>query len=98
MVDIGAMSNIDFEQIPEDIRSKLKIIDRTVEVPRHIVSHRSGLDPVLVESIKRILMEMDQDPEGVEIMNNFSHTTRYEEISSDNEVFRTIKDMLRLIT
>ena len=81
--DVGAMSNMDFEKIPDAIKSQLKIIDRTIDVPRHIVSRRSGMEPDSADKIRRILMDMDKDPVGVEILNNFEGTKKYDMISKD---------------
>ena len=40
--DIGVLSNVDLEnETYESIKSQLKIVDRTIDVPRHIVSYRS---------------------------------------------------------
>lgn len=81
--DIGIVSNIDFEKYPTTLKDKLKVISRTFDVPRHIVSHRAGLDPVIVERIKQILLDMDSDQQGIEILKNFQGTKKYEEISND---------------
>src|SRR5215216_7601709 len=52
--DIGVISNVDFEQETyENVKSQLKIVDRTIDVPRHVVSYRSELEPALVQKIKR---------------------------------------------
>jgi ABC-type phosphate/phosphonate transport system substrate-binding protein len=42
--DFGALSNIDFEQIPINAKNQLKIIGQTEDVPRQIVFFREGLD------------------------------------------------------
>jgi phosphonate transport system substrate-binding protein len=42
--DFGALSNIDFEQIPINAKNQLKIIGQTEDVPRQIVFFRDGLD------------------------------------------------------
>jgi phosphonate transport system substrate-binding protein len=97
--DIGVISNIDLEQqTPKAIKSQLKVVDRTIDVPRHVVSHRSGLDPSLVEKIKHILLDMDKDPEGIKILRNFENTTKYEEIKDKEEkILSNINDMLPLL-
>jgi phosphonate transport system substrate-binding protein len=96
--DIGAISNVDFEQeIYESIKSQLKIIDRTIDVPRHVVSHRSEMEPALVQKIRDVLLNMDKDPEGIEILRNFDNSTRYEEINNKDQLFGPINNMLRLL-
>jgi phosphonate transport system substrate-binding protein len=97
--EIGVISNIDLEQqTPKAIKSQLKVVDRTIDVPRYEVSHRSGLNPSLVEKIKNILLDMDKDPEGVKILRNFDNTTKYDEIKDkDEKILSTINDMLPLL-
>ena len=96
-VDAGALTNVNFEEQPESIKTELKIISRTIDVPRQMVSHRSELDLVLVESIKQILIDMDKDEEGIEILKNFENTTKYDEIPDKDELFSTIDEMLTLL-
>jgi phosphonate transport system substrate-binding protein len=96
--DIGVISNVDIEQETyESVKSQLKIVDRTIDVPRHVVSHRSELDPVLVEKIKHMLVYMDKDQEGIKILKNFEETTKYEEIKNRDETFKVINDMLKAL-
>jgi phosphonate transport system substrate-binding protein len=96
--DIGVISNVDIEQETyESVKSQLKIVDRTIDVPRHVVSHRSELDPVLVEKIKHMLVYMDKDQEGIKILKNFEETTKYEEIKNRDETFKVINDMLKTL-
>jgi len=80
------LNNLEFENFPGNIKGKLKIIDRTIDVPRHVVAYRSGLDPALVDNIKQILLNMDKDPLGIELLNNFQKTKKYDEISKE-EIF-----------
>ncbi len=82
-VDAGVISNMDLEKLPVSIREQLKVIDRTVDVPRHVVSHRSGLDPSLVERIRQIFLNMDKDPVGIEILNKTEKTKKFDELSED---------------
>jgi len=81
--DVGAMNNMDFEKIPDAIKSQMKIIDRTIDVPRHIVSHRSDMEPATTDKIQQILMDMDKDPQGIEILKNFEETKKYDTMSID---------------
>ena len=96
--DIGVISNIDLEQqTPQNFKSNLKIVDRTIDVPRHVVSYRSELEPALVQKIKNILLNMDKDPEGVKILRNFENSTKYEEINNYDQLFGPINNMLQLL-
>lgn len=81
--EVGVLSNLDIEKIPVSIRERLKVIDRTVDVPRHVVSYRSELDPALTENIRQIFLKMDRDPEGIEIMNKAENTTKFDNLSEE---------------
>jgi len=96
--DIGVISNVDFEQETyENVKSQLKIVDRTIDVPRHVVSYRSELEPALVQKIKNILLNMDKDPEGIKILRNFENSIKYEEIKNKDQLFGPINNMLLLL-
>jgi phosphonate transport system substrate-binding protein len=81
--DVGVSSNIDYEAFPVNIKSKLKIVETSTDIPRFWVSHRTNLDSVLVTEIKEILMTMHEDEQGRKIMNDFKDTTKYTEISDE---------------
>ena len=83
--DIGVSSNLDFVEINENYDNEFIIIAETESVPRHIVTHRSNLDSDLVEKIKQILMDMDKDPEGIELLKNFKNTVKFDEIQNKNK-------------
>lgn len=96
-VDIGAMSNINYGEIPPAVKASLRIVGETENVPRHVVSFRAGLDPSFVDAAKRILTEMESDPEGKVIMNDFQDTARYSEIPDRENTLANISLMLKRI-
>ena len=79
--DVGVASNVDYEKFPENIKSELKIVEESTDVPRFWVSHRSDLDSILITEIKTILMTMHKDDLGIGIMKDFKETAKYTEIS-----------------
>lgn len=90
--DIGAISNLDFEKSTDLIKEKIKMVGRTENVPRHVLSYRSGLDPVLVEKIKQIFVNMDKDPRGMNISKDFQNTKKYDELAR-YEMLNTIRNL-----
>ncbi len=95
--DIGVSSNIDFVEINKNYDNEFTIIAETQSVPRHIVTHRSSLDSDLVEKIKQILIDMDKDPEGLELLKNFKNTSKFTEIPNSNEHDNQMKKILSLL-
>ena len=91
---IGTMSNIDFHiDMPENIRSKLRIVEETEEIPRQVVSHRSYLSEYDVNAIKEVLLDMHNDPTGQQILKEFSNTLKYQETSMQEDWFEHMVEM-----
>jgi phosphonate transport system substrate-binding protein len=79
--DVGVSSNVDYEEFPANIKSELRIVEESIDVPRFWVSHRSDLDSILITEIKTILIIMHEDDLGIRIMKDFKKTTKYTAIS-----------------
>jgi len=79
-VDAAVTSSREFQELRPDIRETLKVIGKTVAVPRQIVSVRKDIDPKLRASLKEVLMKMDEDPEGQQVLKRQQKTTKFDEI------------------
>ena len=76
----------------------MKVVERTIDVPRFLVSHRSEMDPSLVKKIMDILLDMDKDPKGIKSLIKFDNTTKYEVLDTkDHEILTAINGMLPLL-
>ncbi len=93
--DVGALSNLDFNDLPDSIKTDLTIIGETIEVSRHVVSTNSKLDSTISDKINKIFLNMKNDPEGLKIMLDFKNTTNYSEY--DESEILVIKKMLDYI-
>ncbi len=58
--------------------NKYRILMKSIDVPRHIVSCRAGLPEDLMVEIERILLQMDKGEEGKSILRDFSRTTKFD--------------------
>jgi phosphonate transport system substrate-binding protein len=79
-VDAAASIDREIERLRPEVRETLKIIGRTISVPRQIISVRKDLDSKLVKALKKVLLNMDKDPEGQEVLNRQQNTTKFDEI------------------
>ena len=97
-VDAAAIDHRSFLKIPEESRQEMTVLSETEEVARHVVLVRPGLDPKLVETIKTILLNMDQSPEGQEVLEKFEETAKFDnfptegDISRMRELYETVKN------
>ena len=90
--EVGVVSNLDFKDFPEDMKPRLKIIEKTFDVPRQFVSYRSGLDSSTIQKITDTLLEMHQNAQGRQILDDFKHTAKYTKIS-DEQILEQISKM-----
>ena len=94
----GALSNQDYDELPDELKAQLLAFDRTIEVPRQLVSARPGLEPALVEQVQALLLTMDQTEEGRQILEALKKTTKFEALPQDAslslEEFRGLMDLV----
>ena len=62
--DFGAVSNIDFEEIPENAKNQLKIIGQTEDVPRQIVFFREDIENKTELLEVFLKMDIKSEPEN----------------------------------
>ena len=92
--DVGATSNLDFEDIPLNIKEKVKVIESTETIPRQIVFVNKNLENQ--NEIKQILLEMNEQPKTQEIIQKISKTSQFSEIDVERDL-NQLKELLELI-
>ena len=63
-------------------------------IPIDIVSHRDQLDQTIVDKIKNILITMNKDSKGVNILRNFDNETKCEEMKNIKQVLNNLVQMV----
>lgn len=97
-VAAGALDRRSFNRFGGSRRDELKIIQESIDLPRQVVVHRSGLPPRLVAAIKKILLKMHDDPEGRKALYQFNKTTKFEEFRTSPETaLRPVQEMIDLL-
>ncbi len=77
-VAAGTIDNANFVKMSGNRIGDLKILHRSVDVPRHVVAHRKDLDPALVERIREVLLAMHQEETGRKVLLEFQKTTQFD--------------------
>jgi len=92
--DVGVVSNIAYVEISEVYDDKFIILFETESIPRHIVIQRSDIDSILSEKIKQILINMDEDEEGIKILKDFKNTKKFDDIPNKDEFLENIMTII----
>lgn len=88
--DVGAAKNTVFEKLgtsDDRIYRELVILERSPDVPENGLAVRKGLDDSLKEKLKRTLLTLDEDPEGMAVMKGFG-ARRF--IETNNNDYRSV--------
>ena len=87
-VAAGAFSNDDYAALGKTKKSDIRILAETEKLPRHLVSVRKDLDPALVNRLERILLSMDQDPDGRLILQRTDGTAKFDALPGGESAMR----------
>ena len=95
-VAAGAFNSNDFDRLEEKRKEEMIILAETEMVPRHLLSVRKDLDPVLVNLLKEILLSMHRDVEGQKILKKTDKTTKFDLLPGGEEImYQKIRGLLR---
>lgn len=87
-VTAGAFSTDDYAALEDKDKPFISILAETESVPRHLVSVRKDLPETVVNRLKSILLAMDQDKEGQQILKQTDNTTRFDSLPGGEEMVR----------
>lgn len=79
-VDAATTLYREIERLKPEVRETLKIIGKTITVPRQLIAVRKDLDTKIVKELKEVLTNMDKDPEGQGVLKRQQNTTKIDEI------------------
>ena len=79
-VDAAATSLREFNELRPEIRDLLRIVGKTMSVPRQLIAVRKDLEPKLVKALREVLVGMDSDPEGQQVLRRQQKSTKIDEI------------------
>lgn len=80
LVDVGVMSNLDWEnpqRLPLAFRTDLEVIHETPDYPRALEMVRGNLDPMVEARLREVLLQAASDPDAREALLSFFQTTRF---------------------
>ena len=88
LVDVGVLSNIDWEnpqRVPVAFRSDLTVIHETPSYPRALEMVRGNLDPKVEARLREVLLQAASDPDAREALLQFFKTTRFMPIDAQSQ-------------
>ncbi|MBI5407739.1 MAG: phosphate/phosphite/phosphonate ABC transporter substrate-binding protein [Nitrospirae bacterium] len=84
--NVGCAKNTIFDSLARTdprVKDDLVVLAKSPEVPSNALGLRRDLPPAIKKELKRALVEMDKDPEGVEILKEFGAIKFIETVERD---------------
>ena len=95
-VQAAALNENEFRKLALNHAGVFTILFRSVDVPRHVVSHRKDLDIEVLSGVERALLNMDGSEAGKAVLNGFQRTLKFDRLPrSTGDVFQTISQLAR---
>ncbi|MHB8846194.1 MAG: phosphate/phosphite/phosphonate ABC transporter substrate-binding protein [Nitrospirota bacterium] len=91
--DIGAAKNTIFDQLAGEnprVEQELITLATSGVVPQNCLAVRKDLDPDLKAELKKVLLNMERDPEGVEVLRKFGARGFVETVDRDYAYLYTL--------
>jgi phosphonate transport system substrate-binding protein len=87
-VAAGAFSNDDYGALDGPKKAELIVLAQTDLFPRHLVSVRKDLNPLMKNRLKEVLLDMNQAEDGRSIMQQTDNTTKFDLLPGGEELVR----------
>jgi phosphonate transport system substrate-binding protein len=85
LVDAAAFSNQDWDELNVNepaLAADLMVFHESREFPRAIELVRAGLDPVIKQRLREVLLGAHDDPAAIEALRAYSRTERFDEVDA----------------
>jgi phosphonate transport system substrate-binding protein len=79
--DAGAFNEGDWEALPEKLRARLRVFERSRPIPRGLVGFRSGLAAATRRTIEQALLGLHEDDAGRGVLAQAMGITRFERLT-----------------
>jgi phosphonate transport system substrate-binding protein len=84
----GTISDDDYASLDKKSKAEITVLSQTEKLPRHLVSVRSDLAPLMVGRLEEILLAMHEDEEGRRILKKIDQTTKFDRLPGGEEGLR----------
>ncbi len=94
----AGISNGDFDELPAEIKERIVLFDKTIEVPRQLVSVGRDLDGEVVERVRELLAGLDETEEGRRLLAGLKKTSKFDPLPPDSDAaLRKLSELIKLV-
>jgi phosphonate transport system substrate-binding protein len=79
--DAGAFNEGDWRALPERVRARLRIFERSRPIHRGLIAFRSGLDAAVRHTLEQVMLGLHEDDAGRAVLAHAAGITRFERMT-----------------
>lgn len=79
--DAGAFNEGDWQALPEKVRERLRIFERSRPIQRGLIAFRDGLDATTRHTLEQVLLGLHEDEAGKDVLAQAAGITRFERLT-----------------
>lgn len=84
----AAISDDDYAGLDKKEQAEIRVLDQTEKLVRHLVSVRSDLPSLWINSLEKVLLAMHEEEAGRRVMYKIDQTTKFDRIPGGEEALR----------
>ena len=97
-VAAGGISNLDYDELPGQLKERIVNFGQTISVPRQLVSVRSDLGSSLTLEVGTLLSNLDQTEEGRLLLEGLKKTRKFDPLPPASEAaLEELKTLMKLV-
>ncbi len=94
----GGVSNQDYDKMPPELQEQINAFDRTITVPRQLVSVSPGLGDEVVDRIQQVLVDLELTDEGQQLLEGLKNTKRFDPLPDNSgAAVEELRRLMRLL-
>ena len=98
-VAAGGISNQDYDKLSEDLKERIVVFERTISVPRQLVSVRPDMDSTLAVEVRTLLLSLDQTEDGRILLEGLKATRKFDPLPPASEsALEELKTLMKLVS
>lgn len=96
--DAGVFNNNDWDELPQNIKTELRIIHETRPVLRYVGSFHPAVPPKVRQAVENVLVNMHRTGEGREALRSASRIKKIERLTrQDRKILDYVKDLMQFV-
>ncbi|NEP45304.1 MAG: phosphate/phosphite/phosphonate ABC transporter substrate-binding protein [Okeania sp. SIO2H7] len=93
-VSAGVVDSETFSKLTPEGQHNIRVLFETESIPRHVAVVAADLQPAMVDTLKTVMIEMDDSAEGTKVLQEFEQTAKFDDFP-DPSVLERLEELFQ---